>query len=301
MKYTFGPRELELGGPYLTDDLRESNDILQDGAALRARLDEDGYLLIRGLRPRDAVLDIRRDILRSMERNRALLPGSDPMEGIIHPEASGFETTTVRGKEDLRLTPAFQNFVRMPEVMDFFGRVLGGPAGTFNFQWLRIAGTGATSAVHSDIVFMGRGTKNLFTCWTPLGDVTLDMGPVVLLLGSHKLDKVKQTYGQCDVDRDLIEGWISKDPVEMVEKFGGRWATTEFRAGDVLIFGMYLLHASLSNGSNRYRISVDARYQLASDPFDERWIGENPVTHYNFWKPGVQLEPVPTSRERWGI
>lgn len=25
------------------------------------------------------------------------------------------------------------------------------------------------------------------------------------------------------------------------------------------------------------------------------------VTHYNFWKPGVQLEPVSVSRQRWGF
>lgn len=300
MTCQFGATPLELGGPYLAADLRDSNDLLDDASALRARLAEDGYLLIRELRPRSSVLDIRREILTSLEQKGALAPGTDPMDGVIRPGA-GHETTSVRGKDDLRRTPAFQRFVRMPEVTGFFKHLLGGPVGTFDFQWLRIAGHGAASAVHADIVFMGRGTRNLYTCWTPLGDVSLDMGPVVLLQGSHQIDRVKQTYGQCDVDRDLIEGWISKDPIEMVNLFGGRWSTTEFRAGDVLIFGMYLLHASLTNTSNRYRISVDARYQLASEPFDGRWVGENPVTHYNFWKPGVQLEPVSVSRQRWGF
>lgn len=300
MTCPFGAASLELGGPYLAADLRDSNDILDDATALRARLAQDGYLLIRELRPRSAVLDIRREILTSLEQNGALAPGTDLMDGVVRPGA-GHETTSVRGKDDLRRTPAFQRFVRMPEVTGFFEHLLGGPAGTFDFQWLRIAGHGAASAVHADIVFMGRGTRNLYTCWTPLGDVSLDMGPVVLLPGSHRIDRVKQTYGQCDVDRDLIEGWISKDPIEMVNLFGGRWSTTGFRAGDVLIFGMYLLHASLTNTSNRYRISVDARYQLASEPFDERWVGANPVTHYNFWKPGVELEPVAVSRQRWGF
>lgn len=300
MTRQFGAASLELGGPYLAADLRDSNDILDDATALRARLAQDGYLLIRELRPRSTVLDIRREILTSLEQNGALAPGTDLMDGVVRPGA-GHETTSVRGKDDLRRTPAFQRFVRMPEVTGFFEHLLGGPAGTFDFQWLRIAGHGAASAVHADIVFMGRGTRNLYTCWTPLGDVSLDMGPVVLLPGSHRIDRVKQTYGQCDVDRDLIEGWISKDPIEMVNLFGGRWSTTGFRAGDVLIFGMYLLHASLTNTSNRYRISVDARYQLASEPFDERWVGENPVTHYNFWKPGVELEPVAVSRQRWGF
>lgn len=55
----------------------------------------------------------------------------------------------------------------------FFERLLAAPPGTFDFQRLRIAGPGAASAVHADIVFMGRGTKHLYTCWTPLGDVSL--------------------------------------------------------------------------------------------------------------------------------
>jgi len=148
---------------------------------------------------------------------------------------------------------------------------------------------------------MGRGTQNLYTCWTPLGNISLDMGPSVLCAGSHKLDALHQTYWAADVDRDLIEGWFSKDPVEIVDRFGCRWSTTDFGVGDVLIFGMHILHASLANTSKRYRISVDARYQLASEPFDERWVGAPPPGHYNFWKPGIQLEPVAVSRAKWGV
>ena len=44
---------------------------------------------------------------------------------------------------------------------------------------------------------------------------------------------------------------------------------------------MFMLHGSLDNRSKlgRVRLSSDARYQLASDPIDERWVGENPVAH----------------------
>jgi len=40
-------------------ELRESNDILDDAVALRERMAEDGYLLIRGLIDRDKVLAAR--------------------------------------------------------------------------------------------------------------------------------------------------------------------------------------------------------------------------------------------------
>ena len=120
---------------------------------------------------------------------------------------------------------------------------------------------------------MGGGTQNLYTCWTPLGDVPLETGPIVLCLGSHRAEVLRDTYWAADVDRDLIQGWLSKDPLDTLRRFGTRWATTEFHAGDVLVFDMHLLHASLANLSDRFRISVDARYQLASEPFDQRWMG----------------------------
>ncbi|MCX6623361.1 MAG: phytanoyl-CoA dioxygenase family protein [Acidobacteria bacterium] len=286
MKLKFWGYEWEPGGPYLAADLRESNDILLDGNALRARMEEDGYLLIRGLRERDLVLEARRQILEKLHARSALTAGA---------------TTSVRGNEDLRLLPGVQALVRCPAVMEFFERLLAGPAGTFDFQWLRVAGPGAESPIHSDIVFMGRGTERLYTCWTPLDDISLDMGPVVLCLGSHRAASLRSTYWSADVDRDLIEGFLSKDPLDTLERFGTRWSTTEFRAGDVLIFNMHILHASLANLSNRFRISVDARYQLASEPFDERWVGSPIPGHYNFWKPDAKLEPVAVSRARWGV
>lgn len=33
-------------------------------------------------------------------------------------------------------------------------------------------------------------------------------------------------------------GWFTTDPFEITDKFGGQWKTTDYRAGDVLIFGM---------------------------------------------------------------
>jgi hypothetical protein len=111
--------------------------------------------------------------------------------------------------------------------------------------------------------------------WTPLGDIPYELGTLAMCLGSQHFHKIKQTYGNMDVDRDHVAtGWFSNDPIELVDKFGGQWAITEFRAGDVLIFGMFMMHASFNNMTNRFRISSDTRYQLRSEPVDERWIGQ---------------------------
>jgi hypothetical protein len=210
MQVRFRNRTLQLGSDSIGADLRESNDIVGDPAWIRQRLGEDGYLLVRGLRDRNKVLAARLAILEKLAERGALDPHSPLAEGVIRQGSDVGLTTTVRGKDELKTLPAFRELAQSREPFQFFQRLLGGEVRSFDFQWLRVAGPGAESAIHCDVVFMGRGTKDLYTCWTPLGDVALDMGPVDICLGSHRFEKLKETYGRMDVDRDLIEGHFSK-------------------------------------------------------------------------------------------
>jgi ectoine hydroxylase-related dioxygenase (phytanoyl-CoA dioxygenase family) len=128
------------------------------------------------------------------------------------------------------------------------------------------------------------------------------MGTLAILENSHRsaaLEKLRKTYGKMDVDRDNVQGWFSSDPIEVVDTFGGRWLTTEFEPGDAIFFGMFTMHASLNNTTNRYRISCDTRYQRADEPADERWVGKNPKGHV----PASTEPPLPMekARELWGV
>ena len=146
---------------------------------------------------------------------------------------------------------------------------------------------------------MGRGTQNVLTCWTPLGDIPLEMGPLTILAGSHHFEHMKKTYGQMDVDRDHVTGWFSNDPIELVNKHGGQWQTSSFEMGDVLIFSMFTMHASLDNTTNRFRLSTDTRYQRADEPVDERWVGKAPKAHYA-WMKGETI-PMEKMRKQWKV
>lgn len=296
MKLPFLHQEVEV-----TTDLRESNDILNNSNALKEQMAADGYLLIRGLHDKETVLTARRQILEKLQAKDMIAPDTPLMDGIFNPNYPEPTSTGSMGNKELTQLPTFKAVVEGKPVMDFFKHFLGGEARTFDFKWLRTAGPGAGSPIHYDIVFMGRGTQNLYSCWTPFGDVSLDMGPIVFCIGSNNFEKVQATYGQSDVDRDLIEGHFSDNPLEIVEKFGGRWATTAFSAGDVIIFSMFLMHASLVNTSNKIRITADTRYQLASEPIDERWIGEKPKGHYAWKQENAQIESLEDSRKRWGL
>ena len=85
---------------------------------------------------------------------------------------------------------------------------------------------------------LGRGSQRLHTCWIPFGDVPVEKGTLAILVGSHNLpsfDKIRQTYGQTDVDQDRTPGHFGTDPLAISEQFGGAWKTADFEAGDVII------------------------------------------------------------------
>ena len=68
------------------------------------------------------------------------------------------------------------------------------------------------------------------------------------------------------------------NPAELARQRGVRMLTADFRAGDVVLFSMKLLHGTLDNQSpiGRTRLSCDVRWQPSSDPVDPRYSGPEP-------------------------
>jgi hypothetical protein len=294
----FGNRELELGGPHLKP-LRESNDIRDDFAAMRSRLAEDGYLLIRGLYDRDETLAARREAFGS--EPRWFKAGTDLSDGVIEPNPPkdlryfGHGGDVTRGAAMLRLLEGAR-------VHSFFDRLFDEPSRTFDFKWIRFMGHGAGSPAHFDNSYMGRGSARLVTVWSAITDVPFERGPLAVIPRTHTMPsyaRLRETLGLMDVDRDQVRGNFFDDPLGPLQQFGGHWETGEFAAGDALIFGMFTLHASLTNVSDRYRLTTDTRFQPASEPADERWVGEKPKAHYAWFQgEGVTME---AKKKEWGF
>lgn len=270
-------------------ELRSSADVSDDTAVLVERLREDGYLYLPGYLDRAQVLTARRSTLGKLAAAGLLHPEHPLMDGVLRPETrSGF-------RADLALdNPPLHTLLYTGRMMDLYARLLGGNVRHFDFTWMRAISPGPGTKPHEDIVFMGRGTQNLYTAWTPLGDISFDLGGLLVLENSHRVERLINTYGQKDVDSYCSNhpdaddhatgakwwnGTLSNNPVLLRKRLGLRWLTTEFRAGDLLTFGMFMAHASLDNQSDRVRLSADSRYQLAADPVDERWVGARPIAH----------------------
>jgi hypothetical protein len=282
--------------PRVFGELRDSRDILDDAESMRRRVQDEGYLFLPGILDRDEVLASREETLRRLGAAGLLDPSFPVTEGIPAPGVKdGFVPQLARNN------PPLERVIFGGPMMSLYERLLGGAVRHFDYVWLRAKRPGVTDATppHYDVVYMGRGTKKLFTSWTPLEDVPMEKGGLMILEGSHRLEEVKSTYGELDVDtycenkaeapliRSGAKQWESRvhsgkfsdDALTLPQALGGRWLTADFRAGDLLLFGMYTMHASTDNHSRAFRLSTDTRYQLASEPVDERWIGDDPIAH----------------------
>ncbi len=269
--------------------------------ALKDRLDDDGYLLLRGLMDLEAVEGARVAILAKLRDEGLLSPDHPWTEAVPHPGQ------TFSFRPDLvRKDPAVNRLLKSGPIIRFFRHLFGETVRPLDFVWLRTKTPGLRTATHPhcDTVYMNRGTvDHLYTAWTPLHDVPVGMGPLMVLEGSHRRADKLADYWASDVDATCVEadappppgavpahgrkpvwnpahrGAYDIEAAGIPGTLGGRWLTTDFRAGDVMVFTMRLLHASLDNRTDRIRLSTDSRYQPDSEPADPRWVGVNPIGH----------------------
>ena len=289
--------EYRLDGPEL-GRLRAADDVLGDAEALRRRLAEEGYLLLRGFLDRQQVLAARRTILAYMATHEGLEPGTRPLEGVMGSRGRG---VPLMGRPAITHHPDVRAVLESPRLFILFEMLFGEPAITFSYKWLRAVGNEEATGAHMDHVYMGRGSKRVMTCWVPFGDIAVQQGTLAVCRGSHAdpaFEKLRNTYGRMDVDRDKVDGWFTRRPREITETFGGKWLTDDFQAGDILTFGMHLMHASTTNMTDRWRLSCDVRFQPASEPVDERWAGDRPRGHDAARGP---IRPIQQVRAEWGV
>jgi ectoine hydroxylase-related dioxygenase (phytanoyl-CoA dioxygenase family) len=277
--------------------LRDSSSRLANSGELRDHLESDGYLYLKNFFPRKDVLEVRKGILARLHEQDLLLPSRDPLEARANPDQR-----TSFMPELAADNPALEKLIYGEKVLSFYESLLQGEVLHYDFTWFRPVGPGRGTAPHCDLVYMGRGTQQVFTMWVPYGDVPLRLGGLMVLEGSHRKSSLLRNYLSRDVDSYcanrpgaeeakkansfLWDGKLAKDPVSLRKKLGGRWLTAEFAAGDMITFCMTLVHASLDNQTDQIRLSSDSRYQLASEAVDQRWVGANPVAHSRAGKIG---------------
>ncbi len=267
--------------PSLLGRLHEIADWRAAKSELPARLARDGYVLLRGALDRTRVLAARRDVLARLaavgeiaEPSEAGIATGTSRRAALHPDLGAFW----RGVCE---SPVLRAATHGAELAEISAAILGRATRAFDFLWLRTMVEGRASPLHVDHVYMNRGSPNLVTAWVPLGDVPLVAGPILFVEGSNRFEDVIARYRGVDVDRDGLPGSFPEDAIALATRRGCRLLTSDFRAGDVILFDMFTLHGSCDNrmSGGRLRLSCDVRWQIADEARDDRWFGAPPPGH----------------------
>lgn len=251
------------------------------------RLVTDGYLFLPGFHDAGSVAAARAPMVRRLAAAGLLDPAHLPEDLVARPDVA---STWLDGLTDAN--PALHELLYGRSTLDFFDALLGEPTRHYDFTWSRAVSAGQGTAPHCDVVFMGRGTPRVVTMWTAMCDIPEVVGGLCVLEGSHHDHDALRAYRSFDVDtycENLDEeptaslgsggSFPTTDPNVRQTMLSGRWLWNDYSAGDVIVFGLGTMRASLDNRSDRLRISADTRYQRASEPIDARWVGFAPIGH----------------------
>ncbi len=260
--------------------LDDRSSLLASPIALREAFHEHGHVLLRGLVDADKVLAARFELLQKY----AVVGEIDdrfPIMDAIAGDRAGLLSANVRAlSESLRSGAHYSSVLLDPGLVAVVGTLLDGPVRPYDFRWPRLVRPGEGCGFHCDGPYMNRGTDRHLSAWIPLGRVEPHEGALMILEGSHASRELADGYLRMDADRDGLV-WLSDDPGEVQERCGRRWLTATFEPGDVLIFGMNVVHGAFDNDSpeRRCRLSTDSRYLVDGEEPDPRWNGDDLNPH----------------------
>ena len=264
-----------------TTELRDSKHLLGDWAALRRLIATDGYVFVRGLLDPVEVGAVGRAGLGFLQSAGWTAPGTDPVQARPQSPVRAIKMRDAFGQPGYREIVADPGFTRIPfatPLAELMAQILG-PAGfCYPLKLPRVvypvsfAPRQPGNYVHKDY----RSVQDMFTCWVPLGDVPRTLGGLALEPGSQQSVQVRP---------------------RPLDDLPPRWLTTDYQAGDVLVFHCLTTHAALPNREDRMRFSAEYRWQLADQPAPRRMvagpsgreIGSRMFSHAPWWR------PVPTS------
>ncbi|MDO8693503.1 MAG: phytanoyl-CoA dioxygenase family protein [Sheuella sp.] len=230
---------------------RDSTEILNSGDSLSERLTEDGYLFIRGLIPRNDVLQVRSGLLNIANEYGWFDKNSPVTEGVANTslDATTLRSATMAAVNRMWCDEEVHRLRIHPNVLSLFERIFKEPALTHpKFTLRHFFPNLSPTDSHQDHVHVG-GVK-FCSMWVPLGDCPVDQGVLAIASKSHKEGVLKAKFaGMGIIDHPSWE-----------------WVTGTVNAGDVLIFTNTTVHKSLPNLTNKIRLSFDGRYQPASLP-----------------------------------
>jgi Phytanoyl-CoA dioxygenase (PhyH) len=243
-------------GETMTDELVDSGSLLGDWSALRERIASTGYVFVRGLLSADMVRAVGRSGLRHLQQAGWTAPDDDPVRARPLPPIRAVRMRDAFSDPGYRRIIADPTFNAIPFTSPLAGlmaQILGPQGFCYPLKIPRVVyPIGLVPRQPGNFVHKDYGSvQDMFTCWVPLGDVPRTLGGLAVLPGSQHSPTVRHR------------------PLTRLER---GWATTDYEAGDVLVFHCLTTHAALPNRERRMRFSAEFRWQLADQPAPRRMV-----------------------------
>lgn len=255
-------------------ELRVSNDAKNDPEELRRRIDKEGYLFFKQLLNPNNLLELRKQILTTLQEGGWLIAGTNPMDGIA-------DVTQKCTEGDRKYTDVYHKVQKLealhrsghwPETLDMIEKIMDGPAMPFPHQVVRLwfpKYIEYTTPIHQDFVHFQGHFENL-TVWAPIGDCPIELGGLAVIPGSHKIGKVLDHHFALGAGGLNIH--VEEEATRHPEIASG-WYTTNYEVGDTLIFPSLTIHKALPNVTeDQMRASLDNRYNPVGQPIAEHML-----------------------------
>ncbi|KAI1619845.1 hypothetical protein EDD37DRAFT_660065 [Exophiala viscosa] len=272
---------------------------------IRQRLQDDGYVWVKSVLPREDVLAMREHFFSQFSGTGLLKPGTAPVEGIYNAAEDvslhrGVGGGNPQGDEELRrltdahTTAQYLQFVNHVALRKMVRDITGWDEEVMLHRTLlrHCVPGGSSTGIHYDRLFLRGGDAFFLTAWVPIGDVSSIGGGLHYLSDSVRLGQAleddykerSRDFSEADkisaFNRNMAAtGYLADHPEEFMREHrrvaekegtatkGFKWLIANFEAGDVVFHHPCTIHGSCGNDdpSGRIRLSTDLRFYEKKD------------------------------------
>jgi ectoine hydroxylase-related dioxygenase (phytanoyl-CoA dioxygenase family) len=226
--------------------------------ALTARLNVDGYLLVRQVLPTDAVTAVRQHVLTTAGAAGWLRPDgtADTGRAVWDPEPA-YRAVHRRMWTDRSVHALMHHPHLLTLVSGLLGTrdVLVHPRKVLRAVHPRPVAAPGDGGWHQDWPEI-QGSPETLTIWTPLAPAAPGTGALAVVPSSHRNGVLRLRLAATAV------GWEAEVRPDIIH-------TGTVQPGDVLVFTSRTVHRGTSNQGDSLRLSLDVRYQRTTDPINE--------------------------------
>ncbi|KAK2757548.1 hypothetical protein FQN54_004517 [Arachnomyces sp. PD_36] len=262
---------------------------------MRSRFREDGYLWVKGLIPREDVLDMREHYFHHLLDTNILEPGTSPRNGIFNHSEDPLNHGGVGGSdlpsEQLKVTrlvtahtmPEYLHFLEHPSLRSFIRRFMSWEREVIVRRAMlrHNVPEGLSTGIHYDKIFLRAGEAEFLTSWIPIGDCAANGGGLIYMEDSARLGRaIEADFTKRANEKSFTEeertnafnvhmnrsGQLADDAEQFAQdmhaRFGGaggkrpRWLMADYEAGDVVFHDPYMIHGAGRNEDKEGRIRL---------------------------------------------